>query len=73
MAKIPYMASTPIVPDGGSTTTTTTTTTATSPYAQFKGNNYAELEEFLQNQMKKEFKVLQIIYLNLKEKVFILV
>ena len=52
MAKIPYMASTPIVPDGGSTTTTTTTTTATSPYAQFKGNNYAELEEFLQNQMK---------------------
>lgn len=52
MAKIPYTASTPIVPDGGSTTTTTTTTTATSPYAQFKGNNYAELEEFLQNQMK---------------------
>ena len=34
-----------------SSTTTTTTTTVTSPYAQFKGNNYAELEEFLRGQM----------------------
>ena len=34
-----------------STTTTTTTTSETSPYAQFKGNNYAELENFLRSQM----------------------
>lgn len=34
-----------------STSTTTTTTSATSPYAQFKGNNYAELENFLRSQM----------------------
>ena len=27
------------------------TATVTSPYAQFKGNNYAELEEFLRGQM----------------------
>ena len=34
-----------------STSTTTTTTSETSPYAQFKGNNYAELENFLRSQM----------------------
>lgn len=36
---------------GSSSSSTTTTTTVTSPYAQFKGNNYAELEEFLRGQM----------------------
>lgn len=36
---------------GSSSSTSTTTTTVTSPYAQFKGNNYAELEEFLRGQM----------------------
>ena len=34
---------------GGSSSSTTTTTT--SPYAQFKGNNYEELEKFLRRQM----------------------
>ena len=37
--------------NGSSSSSTTTTTTVTSPYAQFKGNNYAELEEFLRGQM----------------------
>lgn len=37
---------------GNKGTSTTTTTTTTSPYAQFKGNNYEELDEFLRNQMK---------------------
>ena len=36
---------------GSNSSTSTTTTTTTSPYAQFKGNNYAELEEFLRGQM----------------------
>ena len=38
---------------GSSTSSTTTTTVASSPYAQFRGNNYEELEEFLRNQMKE--------------------
>ena len=38
--------------NGSSSSSTTTTTTATSPYAQFKGNNYAELENFLRSQME---------------------
>ena len=38
--------------NGSSSSSTTTTTTATSPYAQFKGNNYAELENFLRTQME---------------------
>lgn len=39
--------------NGGSTSsTTTTTTTGTSPYAQFKGNNYEDLEKFLREQMQ---------------------
>lgn len=47
---------TPVTPtmngnNGSSSSSTTTTTTVTSPYAQFKGNNYAELEEFLRGQM----------------------
>ena len=37
--------------NGSTSSTRTTTTTATSPYGQFKGNNYAELEEFLRGQM----------------------
>lgn len=37
---------------GSSSSTSTTTTTVTSPYAQFKGNNYEELEEFLRGQME---------------------
>ncbi len=48
---------TPVTPtmngnNGSSSSSTTTTTTVTSPYAQFKGNNYAELEEFLREQMQ---------------------
>lgn len=38
--------------NGSSSSSTTTTTTVTSPYAQFKGNNYAELEQFLRGQME---------------------
>lgn len=38
--------------NGSSSSSTTTTTTATSPYEQFKGNNYAELENFLRSQME---------------------
>ena len=48
----PSLATPPLVGNGGSSSsTTTTTTTTTSPYAQFKGNNYEELEEFLRGQM----------------------
>ena len=48
----PPLATPPLKGNGGSTSLTrTTTTTATSPYGQFKGNNYAELEEFLRGQM----------------------
>ena len=36
---------------GSNSSTSTTTTSETSPYAQFKGNNYAELENFLRSQM----------------------
>ncbi len=42
---------------GSGTTTTTTTTTDTTtytPYEQFKGNNYAELEDYLRNQLIDE-------------------
>ena len=38
--------------NGSSSLSTTTTTTVASPYAQFKGNNYEELEEFLRAQME---------------------
>lgn len=38
--------------NGSSSSSTTTTTTVTSPYAQFKGNNYKELEDFLRGQME---------------------
>ncbi len=37
--------------NGSSSSSITTTTSVTSPYAQFKGNNYEELEEFLRGQM----------------------
>lgn len=48
----PPLATPPLKGNNGSTSSTrTTTTTATSPYGQFKGNNYAELEEFLRGQM----------------------
>lgn len=48
----PPLATPPLKGNNGSTSSTrTTTTTATSPYEQFKGNNYAELEEFLRGQM----------------------
>ena len=49
----PSPATPPLVGNGGSSSsTTTTTTTTTSPYAQFKGNNYEELEQFLRDQME---------------------
>ena len=38
--------------NGSSSSSTTTTTTVTSPYAQFKGNNDKELEDFLRGQME---------------------
>lgn len=38
--------------NGSSSSSTTKTTTVTSPYAQFKGNNYEELEQFLRGQME---------------------
>lgn len=49
---VPPLATPTLTGNRGTSTTTTTTTTTTSPYAQFKGNNYEELEEFLRNQMK---------------------
>ena len=49
----PSLATPTLVGNGGSSSsTTTTTTTTTSPYAQFKGNNYEELEQFLRGQME---------------------
>ena len=36
---------------GYSSSSTTTDTTGANPYAQFKGNNYAKLEEFLRGQI----------------------
>lgn len=38
---------------GGATKTTTTTTVEGSPYEQFKGSNYEDLENFLRERMKE--------------------
>ena len=51
MASTPFATPTLNGNNDSSSSSTTTTTTATSPYAQFKGNNYDELENFLRSQM----------------------
>lgn len=42
---------TPTFTGNGGTSSSSSTTTTISPYAQFKGNNYKELEDFLLGQM----------------------
>ncbi len=52
-AATPPAATTPsVVSKGSSSSSTPVTTSSTSPYAQFRGNNYEKLEKFLLEQMQ---------------------